>query len=222
MLSLKQYQNLRLYLQNPISQNFCRANYLSLIPMFILMLSMILTSFLTIIANNPVQSVLLLIFLFLQGCLMLIIFGSEFIALTLLIVYVGAISTLFLFVVMMLNIRFVQSQAMFTYTPIGSFIGFLFIAEMIYAFYSDSHLSTVTFYNLDVPKLNNISNIVLIGDALFNHFSHLLIVASMVLFLAMIGVIVLTLDLNKRKKGHISSPDNEKLEVREVLGSIKK
>jgi len=87
----------------------------------------ILASMCVILANNTVQSILFLIIVFLVTTNIFILIGAEFLALFLLIIYVGAISVLFLFVIMMLNLRLVETyNTVWNYIPIGAFIGFIF------------------------------------------------------------------------------------------------
>jgi NADH-quinone oxidoreductase subunit J len=102
-------------------------NYILII--FILIL---LSSIFAILSVNPVQSVLYLILVFLQAAMLFMFLGAEFISLLILIVYVGAISTLFLFIIMMLNLRIVEAHStFFNYLPVGSFIGLFFFFELI-------------------------------------------------------------------------------------------
>jgi len=125
--------------------------------------------------------------------------GVEFISLLVLIVYVGAISTLFLFIIMMLNSRVVEVHGtFFHYLPVGSFIGFFFILELIsfvfhdFGFFTvDAKVGIIENYNW-IRFLHAYNNIVLIGQLLFNYYIHLFVAVSILLFCAMIGAIVLT------------------------------
>lgn len=114
-------------------------------------LLIILCGFFVIISRNPVQSVFFLILVFAFSAVLFIILGAEFLAVLVIIIYVGAISILFLFVVMMLNLRIMELYSTFyNYLPIGSFIGLFFIFEFIYALNSDLNFFKVnTFLNMD-------------------------------------------------------------------------
>jgi len=94
----------------------------------------ILSSVFILVSGNPVQSILFLILCFILSSFLFILLGAEFLALLLLIVYVGAISILFLFVVMMLNLRLVEIYGdLYGYLPVGALIGFLFSFQMLIA-----------------------------------------------------------------------------------------
>ena len=121
-----------------------------------------------------------------------------------LIVYVGAISILFLFVVMMLDLRTVELHStFFNYLPIGSFIGVLFFLEILYLVLNDFSLSNLNFLNdFSIDFVNFImpkSNLILFGEILYNYFNFLIILMGLILLIAMLGSIVLTMDFNERK-----------------------
>lgn len=160
----------------------------------------ILASMCVILANNTVQSILFLIIVFLVTTNIFILIGAEFLALFLLIIYVGAISVLFLFVIMMLNLRLVETyNTVWNYIPIGAFIGFIFFFQIIFLIYFDFGL-TIFYENNKIYEWINLyninSNIILIGVVLYNYNYHLFIIGSFILFVAMIGSIILTHDLN--------------------------
>ena len=91
--------------------------------------------FLVILSSNPVQSVLYLILVYLFTAAFFMFLGAEFLAILIFIIYVGAISILFLFVIMLLNLRTIELYTtFFNYFPIGGFIGFLFFLEILYLF----------------------------------------------------------------------------------------
>jgi NADH:ubiquinone oxidoreductase subunit 6 (subunit J) len=117
----------------------------------ILILLIIIQSLCIITSKNTITSILLLINIYIITAICYLIIGAEFLALTLIIVYVGAISILFLFIVMMLNLRIVEVYDTFiTYVPIGCFIGFFFSFEIIYLIDKDSTFYTMypsNFYN---------------------------------------------------------------------------
>lgn len=176
-------------------------NYLILIYLLI-----VIQGILIIVSKNPVISVLLLIGIFLLSSLCFIMVGAEFLGILLIIVYVGAVSILFLFVVMMLNLRIVEvHNTLVNYVPIGSFIGFFFFFEFLYMIYNDLGFNLVYLYeageynSMWLSKMNIYSsNIKLIAEVLYNDYSFLLIFAGLILLLAMLGAIVLTVDFNYR------------------------
>ena len=151
-----------------------------------------------IFSKNPVQSVLFLVIVFCLAAQILVLLKIDFLAMVLIIVYVGAIAVLFLFVVMMLNIRIVELNGILNrYVPIGMLIGGLIFFEILFSIY----YSTVSVENLETIEyvrwasiFNNHSNVVSLGLVLYTFFSPLVIISSLILLLAIIGSIVLTLD----------------------------
>jgi NADH-quinone oxidoreductase subunit J len=108
----------------------------------------LLCSFLLIVSRNPIHSILYLILVFCNVSFIFIILNIEFIALTFLIVYVGAISVLFLFVIMMLNIKVIELDEVFwRYIPLGCIIAFLFLAEICYLLFGFINFPIVDSYD---------------------------------------------------------------------------
>lgn len=147
---------------------------------------------LTILARNPVHSVLWLILAFFNAAGLMVLIGAEFIAMLLVIVYVGAVAVLFLFVVMMLDIDFAELRAGFTrFLPMGSLVALILLSEMVLAIGvwnfadigPDSRLAIIA---SDVP------NIEAIGRALYGRYLLIFEGAGLVLLVAMVGAIVLT------------------------------
>jgi NADH-quinone oxidoreductase subunit J len=153
--------------------------------------------------------VLYLILVFLLCSLLFIYLGADFIGLIILIVYIGAIAVLFLFVVMMLNIRLLENAFNFTiYIPIIIFLSLIFIFQIIYFFFNIFNVIEMEnlVYYFDWNFSNNIQ-MSSIGELLFNRLYILFISAAILLFIAMVGAIVLTMDedlnsSNKNKKGN--------------------
>lgn len=168
----------------------------------------IICSLAVIISHNPVQSVYFLILVFAFSSVLFIILGAEFLAVLVIIIYVGAISILFLFVVMMLNLRIMELYSTFyNYLPIGSFIGLFFLFAFIYAINTD-----ITFFNSN-PIVNdnyfsqNMTHNILykgntsyIGVVLYSMLNHFVIISSLILLVSMIGAIILTVDFEYRAK----------------------
>jgi NADH-quinone oxidoreductase subunit J len=182
--------------------------------MFLLLYIFILAAGLLVITSkNTVQSVLYLILVFLLCSLLFIYLGADFIGLIILIVYIGAIAVLFLFVVMMLNIRLLENSFNFTiYIPIIIFLSLIFIFQVIYFFFNIFNINEmenlVYYFNWNFSNNIQMSSI---GELLFNKLYVIFISAAFLLFIAMIGAIVLTMDeeleevIKKQEKTRIFS-----------------
>ncbi len=148
-----------------------------------------------IAARNPVHSVLFLILAFFNAAGLFVLMGAEFIAMILVIVYVGAVAVLFLFVVMMLDINFVElRQGFLQYLPVGGLIGFILLVELLFVLGSWAALPTAgALAAAPVPPVDQVSNVRALGRILYTDYVYLFQAAGMVLLVAMIGAIVLTL-----------------------------
>jgi NADH-quinone oxidoreductase subunit J len=146
-------------------------------------------------ARNPVHSVLFLILAFFNAAGLFVLMGAEFLAMILVIVYVGAVAVLFLFVVMMLDIDFVQLRSGATrYLPIGALIGFILLAELIFVFGSWAIAPGVSAVAAaPMPMAGGFTNTRALGDLLYTRYIFAFQAAGMILLVAMIGAIVLTL-----------------------------
>ena len=155
----------------------------------------IASAFMVIAARNPVHSVLFLILAFFNAAGLFMIAGAEFLALILIVVYVGAVAVLFLFVVMMLDVDFAELREGFLqYLPIGALIGIVLAVELIAvlgASVIDPEAAKVAVQ--PIPDMAETSNIKAIGDLLYTRYIFFFQLAGMVLLVAMIGAIVLTL-----------------------------
>lgn len=153
------------------------------------------SALMVISSRNPVHSVLFLILAFFNAAGLFLLAGAEFVALILLIVYVGAVMVLFLFVVMMLDVDFAEfKQGALHYAPIGALVGLVFAAELIIVtggyILSPNLSSSVA---RPIPDLAQRSNTAALGDILYTDYIHFFQMAGLVLLVAMIGAIVLTL-----------------------------
>ncbi|BBC99965.1 MULTISPECIES: NADH-quinone oxidoreductase subunit J [Sphingobium] len=147
---------------------------------------------LTILSRNPVHSVLWLILAFFNAAGLMILLGAEFIAMLLVIVYVGAVAVLFLFVVMMLDIDFAELRAGFVdYLPFGLLIALVLLAEIILGIGLWS-AGPIELAQRAAPANPELSNIQAIGGLLYTRYIFLFEAAGIVLLVAMIGAIVLT------------------------------
>ena len=148
-----------------------------------------------VVSRNPVYSVLFLILAFFNAAALFVLIGAEFIAMILVIVYVGAVAVLFLFVVMMLDINLTELREGFLkYLPVGALIGLVLLAEILLGLGVIGG-TTTSLAGLDKasPQVIAIDNTRAIGRVLYTQYFYLFQVAGLVLLVAMIGAIVLTL-----------------------------
>jgi NADH-quinone oxidoreductase subunit J len=152
-------------------------------------------------SKNPVHSVLFLISAFIAAAGLFVLMGAEYLAMVLVVVYVGAVAVLFLFVVMMLDVDFVEmKQGFLQYLPIGGAIAAIVVFELImvvavWAFPSDAefaraHPSPTAMETVTDP--NGPNNIEALGLILYTDYVHYFQIAGMILLIAMIGAILLT------------------------------
>jgi NADH-quinone oxidoreductase subunit J len=143
-----------------------------------------------IFARNPVHSVLWLILAFFNAAGLMLLVGAEFIAMLVVIVYVGAVAVLFLFVVMMLDIDFASLRSGFTRNlPFGIIIAFVLLAEIVIALFA--HQSGPAFASRQ-PAAATQPNIVALGQLLYSRYLFAFELAGLILLVAMVGAIVLT------------------------------
>ena len=141
-----------------------------------------------VISRNPVYSVLFLILAFFNAAGLFVLIGAEFIAMLLVVVYVGAVAVLFLFVVMMLDINFAEMRAGFQkYLPLGLAVGGILVFELVAAVHVDA------FDGVTLPAATDISNTRALGNVLYTKYIYLFQVAGLILLVAMIGAISLTM-----------------------------
>ena len=153
------------------------------------------SAFMVISARNPVHSVLFLILTFFNAAGLFLLTGAEFLAMILLVVYVGAVAVLFLFVVMMLDVDFAELRTKaLEYAPLGALIGIILAIELIVVI-GGSVLSPELSQHvaMPIPALTDRTNTQALGDVLYTHYIYYFQLAGLVLLVAMIGAIVLTL-----------------------------
>lgn len=154
----------------------------------------VLAAFMVIAARNPVHSVLYLILAFFNAAALFLLLGAEFLAMILLIVYVGAVAVLFLFVVMMLDVSSVRlREGVLQHLPVGATIGIVLLIEILFVV-TTSHLGG----DLLAPVVGAVSNTESLGAVLYTQYFYAFQAAGMVLLVAMIGAIVLT---HRRREG---------------------
>ena len=146
----------------------------------------------TILSRNPVHSVLWLILAFFNAAGLMVLAGAEFIAMLLVIVYVGAVAVLFLFVVMMLNIDFAELRAgVMRYAAVGALLAVALVAEIIVAVGAWS-AGALQMGRRIAPIDSAVPNINAVGNLLYSRYLFVFEAAGLVLLVAMIGAIVLT------------------------------
>ena len=149
----------------------------------------------TVVARNPVHSVLWLILAFLSAAGLFVLLGAEFVAMLLIIVYVGAVAVLFLFVVMMLDVDFAELKAeMAKYMPLALLIGVVILMQLGIAF-GVWQISPIAPENLAAAPgdFSNATNTQMLGQLVYDDYIMLFQLAGLILLVAMVGAIVLTL-----------------------------
>ena len=160
----------------------------------------ILPALAVIFARNPVHSVLWLILAFFNAAGLMLILGAEFIAMLLVIVYVGAVAVLFLFVVMMLDIDFASLRRGFTANlPFGIIIALVLAGEVIVAVFAHQAGPMVAGHAIPAAQ---VPNIVALGQLLYSRYLFAFEIAGLILLVAMVGAIVLT----HRSRGDLKTP----------------
>jgi NADH-quinone oxidoreductase subunit J len=156
------------------------------------------SAFMVIAAKNPVHSVLYLILAFVNAAGLFVMLGAEFLAMILIVVYVGAVAVLFLFVVMMLDVDFAElKQGALQYLPIGMLIGGIFLAELLFVV-GAWVIGPGVPHAITAPIAVKMPNIEVIGLVLYTRYAYFFEVAGMILLIAMVGAIVLTLRHKER------------------------
>ena len=194
----------------------------------------LLSGIMVIQARNPVHSVLFLILVFFNAAGLLILLGLDFFAMIFLVVYVGAIAVLFLFVVMMLNIKLAEiNEKKLRYLPIGGLLGILFLFEMflivdndLIPLLSNSRVANVQnitqIYTLDFTDwstiLETVTNINAVGQLIYTYYFYFFLIASLILLVAMIGAIVLTM----HKGVHVKRQEVFEQNTREFAKTVTK
>ena len=153
------------------------------------------SAFMVIAAKNPVHSVLYLILTFVNAAGLFVLVGAEFLAMILIVVYVGAVAVLFLFVVMMLDVDFAELREGFLhFLPVGALVGLVFLMELILVLGAwTTGPSVAGAIRGSIPPAATVTNTEAIGRVLYTTYAHFFELAGIILLVAMIGAIVLTL-----------------------------
>lgn len=163
---------------------------------YLFALSVILGGLFTVTAKNPVHSVLWLILSFLSAAGLFVLLGAEFVAMLLIIVYVGAVAVMFLFVVMMLDVDFAELKAeMAKYVPLAALIGVVLLMQLALAFsvWETAEDVTLNVMPVGTPEGSGEHNTQALGLILYDQYFLPFQIAGLILLVAMIGAIVLTL-----------------------------
>lgn len=155
----------------------------------------IASAVMVISARNPVHSVLFLILTFFNAAALFILMGAEFLGMILVVVYLGAVTVLFLFVVMMLDINVARLREGFLqYLPIGAMVGLVLVAELFMVIGAWVFAPGVEARaQVPIPSIDEVSNTAALGNVLYTRYIYLFQASGLVLLVAMVGAIVLTL-----------------------------
>ena len=180
---------------------------ISLLTFYLFSAILLLSSLMVISTKNPVHSVLFLILAFLNAAGIFVILHAEFLAMILIIVYVGAVAVLFLFVVMMLDFKTsLEKDNILQYMPIGLLIGLVFIAELVIVLINTRlDLSNIQILSNPLDNFSDQSNTEAIGSILYTNYVLYFQLSGVILLVAMVGSIVLTLREREGVKRQIVS-----------------
>ena len=154
---------------------------------------LVASAIMVVFSRNPVHSVLFLILSFFNAAGLFILLGAEFVAMILVIVYVGAVAVLFLFVVMMLDINFAElRRGINTYLPFGIFLGVVLFIELVFLVFQNWVVPSGG-PAVAIPAVAQVSNTRALGQLIYTHYLYVFQVSGLILLVAMIGAIVLTL-----------------------------
>jgi NADH-quinone oxidoreductase subunit J len=181
------------------------------------------SAFMVIASRNPVHSVLFLILAFVNAAGLFVLVGAEFLAMILIVVYVGAVAVLFLFVVMMLDVDFAElRQGFLQYLPVGAIVGFIFLTELLLIVGTwITGAGVAGAIRSPIPPASEVTNTQALGRVLYTTYVHFFELAGLVLLVAMIGAIVLTLQHKTQAKRQNVSAQNARtkasaIEIRKV------
>jgi NADH-quinone oxidoreductase subunit J len=167
---------------------------LETIAFYIFSAILVASAIMVVFSRNPVHSVLFLILAFFNAAGLFILLGAEFVAMILVIVYVGAVAVLFLFVVMMLDINFAElRRGINTYLPFGLFIGAVLFIELFFLVLGNWVGTDTMRGAVAAPTAEHVSNTRALGQLIYTQYLYVFQVAGLILLVAMIGAIVLTL-----------------------------
>jgi len=169
---------------------------------------LLFSSLMIVTVQNSIYSVLFLVLSFISASSLLFILEIEFIALIFIIIYVGAIAVLFLFVVMMLDIKTINlTKDSLKYFPFGSFVGIVFLIEMLLVIFNTFKVSPYNFnvflfnsYTNWFEKLDSLTDLESIGQILYTNYVVQFLIAGFILLLSVIGAVVLTIQTSTKQE----------------------
>lgn len=179
--------------------------------LYLICFLIIISALQVIFAKNPIHSVILLVLVFLQTAILFLLLGAEFLAILLVTVYIGAIAILFLFVVMLLNVRVVEIYSSLQYhIPIGALAGLCFIMLLMLICLQEFKTFMFTLWCVEQQHLNSQlslwpelvffqTNLHSIGEVFYNYYLDIFVIITLLLLVAMIGVILLAVDYEYRQ-----------------------
>ena len=172
------------------------------IAFYLLAVATVVAGLLVVSAKNPVHSVLFLILAFVNAAGLFVLLGAEFLAMILIVVYVGAVAVLFLFVVMMLDVDFAElRQGFLNYLTVGAFVGIVVLIELLLVVggwvIGASAPKAIT---APIPPIDTVTNTEALGLVLYTRYIYYFQAAGIILLVAMVGAIVLTLRHKERVK----------------------
>jgi len=182
----------------------------------------IASAFMVIASRNPVHSVMFLILAFVNAAGLFLLLGAEFLAMILVVVYVGAVAVLFLFVVMMLDVDFAElRQGFLDYLPFGGLIALIFGLEVVFGLILWTVWPAGPVTTIAAPTPTDITNTEALGRLLYTRYIYFFQAAGLVLLVAMIGAIVLTLrhKVNVRRQNisaQVARTPATAMEIRQV------
>jgi NADH-quinone oxidoreductase subunit J len=178
------------------------------------------SAFMVIASRNPVHSVLFLILTFVNASGLFVLIGAEFLAMILVVVYVGAVAVLFLFVVMMLDVDFAElRQGFLQYLPAGAIVGIVFLVELLLVVGTwITGAGVANAIRAPIPPPAQVTNTQALGRVLYTNYVHYFELAGIILLVAMIGAIVLTLrhKANVRRQNIFAQNARSKASAMEV------
>ena len=185
---------------------------------------LVASAIMVVFSKNAVHSVLFLILAFFNAAGLFILLGAEFVAMILVIVYVGAVAVLFLFVVMMLDINFSElRQGINSYLPFGIFLGTVLFIELVFLVFQGwvAPQSALMAVSSPAPMAAEVSNTRALGQLIYTHYLYVFQVSGLILLVAMIGAIVLTLRhrpgvQRQRISAQINRKRSESMVIKEV------
>jgi len=161
---------------------------------------LLFSSLMIIVVKNAIYSILFLVLSFVMATGLLFLLESEFMSLIFIVIYVGAIAVLFLFVIMMLNIKVTNSvKDLLKYFPIGNFLKFIFLIEILLIIFESFNTNPYknnflfNFYTNWFEKVDSISDIESLGQILYTYYVPQFLIAGIILLIAVIGSVILTL-----------------------------